>query len=56
LQNTLAELVKTPHVQERFTSQGLDVHASTPAAFNTYLRAEVDKWEKVVRAADIRAE
>ena len=56
LQAAIARLVKNPQVQERFTSQGLDVYASTPAEFNSYLNAEIVKWDKVVRAAGIKAE
>jgi len=56
LQKTIATVVKTPLVQERFTSQGLDVYASTPAEFKSTLSSEIAKWDKVVRAAGIRAE
>jgi tripartite-type tricarboxylate transporter receptor subunit TctC len=30
--------------------------AGTPAALGAHLRAEVPKWEKVIRAAGIRVE
>ena len=56
LQTAVAKLINTPLVQERFSTQGLDVYATTPAEFESYLKTEVAKWDNVVRAASIRAE
>jgi tripartite-type tricarboxylate transporter receptor subunit TctC len=38
-------------VKEQFTVQGLEPAASTPEEFGAYLRNEVAKWGKVVRAS-----
>ena len=38
-------------VKQQFTTQGLEVEGSTPQEFAAYLRSEVDKWAKVVKAS-----
>jgi tripartite-type tricarboxylate transporter receptor subunit TctC len=38
-------------VKEQFAAQGLEPVASTPQAFAAYLRSEVSKWGKVVKAS-----
>jgi hypothetical protein len=35
---------------------GADIVASSPAQFSTFLRAEVTKWGKVVRDANLQSE
>jgi tripartite-type tricarboxylate transporter receptor subunit TctC len=53
LHTAVLDVTKNADVAERFTSQGLQVHATAPADFDRYLRAEIDRWDKVVRAAEI---
>jgi len=36
--------------------RGLDAAPSTPEAFGAYIRSEIAKWAKVVKAAGIRAQ
>ena len=43
-------------VKEQFAAQGLETAASTPQAFAAYLRSEVSKWGKVVKASGARAD
>lgn len=50
---SVAEVVKKPDVAERFSSQGLQTFASPPADFDRYLRAEIERWGRVVKAAEI---
>ncbi|MCC7484017.1 MAG: tripartite tricarboxylate transporter substrate binding protein [Burkholderiales bacterium] len=45
--------LKTPEIQGRYLSQGLDPIPSTPARYAAYLKSETDKWANVVRAAKI---
>jgi tripartite-type tricarboxylate transporter receptor subunit TctC len=54
LQGDLARQSREPRVAERFTAQGLTVHASRPAEFRSYLAAEVARWQQVVNAAGIQ--
>ncbi len=53
LQGDLARQSSVPSVAERFTAQGLTVHASRPAEFGSYLATEVARWQQVVNAAGI---
>jgi tripartite-type tricarboxylate transporter receptor subunit TctC len=44
-----------PESKAKFASLGLDVVGGTPEAFAKQMRAEGDKWAKVIKAANIRA-
>ncbi len=44
-----------PRVQQLLEKSGAEEAAGSPEAFARFLQAEVEKWEKVVRAAGIRA-
>ena len=41
-------------VREKFTAQGAEAVGSTPEEFRAYIRAEVDKWGRVIRASGAR--
>jgi tripartite-type tricarboxylate transporter receptor subunit TctC len=45
------KVLATPAVQEQFAAQGLEAAASTPQELGAYLRSEVEKWGKVVKAS-----
>jgi tripartite-type tricarboxylate transporter receptor subunit TctC len=54
-----AESVKAmaaPDMRERLAVEGADPTSTTPEQFTAFLRTEIDKWGKVVRAAQIKAE
>jgi tripartite-type tricarboxylate transporter receptor subunit TctC len=44
-----------PDVKQRFTDLGMSSEDSTPQGLDTYIRAEIAKWTKVIRDADIHA-
>jgi tripartite-type tricarboxylate transporter receptor subunit TctC len=48
--------IKNPEIVAKLTGAGIDVLQSTPAEFSAYMRSETEKWEKVVKAANIRAD
>jgi tripartite-type tricarboxylate transporter receptor subunit TctC len=48
--------IKNPEIVAKLTGAGIDVLQCTPAEFSAYMRSETEKWEKVVRAANIRAD
>ncbi|HYC47793.1 MAG TPA: tripartite tricarboxylate transporter substrate binding protein [Burkholderiales bacterium] len=50
----VARIMKLPDVRDRVIELGYNIHASTPQAFAAQIRAEVEKWGKVVRAANIQ--
>ena len=46
-------ILRTPEISARLASDGAEVVASTPEEFGAYLRAETEKWAKVIRDANI---
>ena len=45
-----------PEMRERLVVEGADPASSTPEQFAAFLRAEIEKWAKVIKAANIQAE
>ena len=43
-------------IRDRITGMGADVVANSPEQFAAFWRAESDKWARVIREANIRAE
>lgn len=54
LQSEIAKATRAAEVAERFTQQGAAVSVTSPEALAKLIRAEVDKWAKVVKAAGIK--
>jgi tripartite-type tricarboxylate transporter receptor subunit TctC len=52
----VARIVKLPDVAERFQLDGAEAVGSTPKEFAAFLRAEMQKWSKVIRDAGIKPE
>jgi tripartite-type tricarboxylate transporter receptor subunit TctC len=52
----LAQVLASPAVKEQFAAQGLEATHSTPAELGAYLRSEVSKWGKVIRASGAKPE
>ena len=50
----LTAIARLPAVRERLAAQGFDAQTNTPAEFSVYLRAEIAKWAKVVKAIGVR--
>src|SRR5712692_4815558 len=44
-----------PDVKQRFADLGMSSEDSTPEGLDAYIRAEIAKWTKVIKDADIRA-
>jgi tripartite-type tricarboxylate transporter receptor subunit TctC len=56
LNRELANIVRAPDVRDRLAAQGFDALSSTPAEFAAYLRSEIAKWGKVVKATGVRVD
>ena len=56
LNQEIVAIVKAPDLRERFTGLGFDIVGNTPEEFQAFLEAEVAKWGKVVRDANVHAE
>jgi tripartite-type tricarboxylate transporter receptor subunit TctC len=47
----LVKALKLPDVSERLGSLGFEIAASTPEHYGNYIRSEIKKWAKVVKAS-----
>lgn len=56
LQQEVAFALHQPDVAERSASLGLDLLGTTPDQFASFQRAEISKWAKVVKSADIHVQ
>ena len=48
--------LKLPDVKDRLDATGFEPIGTTPDQFGSYIRTEVEKWSKVVKAAGVRAD
>jgi tripartite-type tricarboxylate transporter receptor subunit TctC len=51
-----AKAAKSPKVHERFAADDADAIGSGPAEYAAFIRKEQERWSKVVRAANIKAD
>jgi tripartite-type tricarboxylate transporter receptor subunit TctC len=56
LSQEIARVLRLPDVRERLLSQGMEPTSSTPEEFSAYIRSEMTKWAKVVKASGAKAE
>ena len=47
------DVLKQPDVQARFKTLNVDIRATTPDEFKSFITAETDKWGKIIREAGI---
>jgi tripartite-type tricarboxylate transporter receptor subunit TctC len=52
----VVNVLKQPDTAERVREQGFDVVASSPANAQAFMAAEVARWGKLVREANIKAD
>jgi tripartite-type tricarboxylate transporter receptor subunit TctC len=45
-----------PEVKDRLVAQGIDPIGNTPEQFAAYMRAEIVKWAKIIKATGVTAE
>ena len=51
LHRELVRILRLPDVKERISSQGYDAVTSTPGEFAALIKADLAKWQKVVKAS-----
>jgi tripartite-type tricarboxylate transporter receptor subunit TctC len=56
LHREIVRIVAQPDMKERLAAVGFEAVGSTPAEFATRIKAEIAKWGKVIRDANIKAE
>jgi len=55
LYEEVSRSLKLPDVRERMMANGQDPVGTTPEEFAAYIKAEIIKWEKVVKQSGARA-
>jgi len=56
LSDALAKTIAQPDVRDKFATQGLDAASSSAEEFSAHIRAEVPKWIRVAKSANIKVE
>ena len=51
LHGELVKVLKQPDVVQRLDGLGFEIVGSTPEQFGAYIKSEIVKWAKVVRAS-----
>jgi tripartite-type tricarboxylate transporter receptor subunit TctC len=52
----VVKILALPEIRERFAGQGAVPVGNTPEQFTAYIRAEIDKWTKVVKFSGARVD
>ena len=56
LTDAIQKALAQPELRERFATQGLDAAYSTPEQFSAFIRAEIQKWARLAKEANIKAD
>ena len=56
IQEDTAKVLNKPEVKRRLEGLGVEVVASTPEQFDAYVRAEIEKWAKVLKFSGVKAD
>lgn len=56
LNEEIGRILRLPEMKERLVGLGLELVGNPPDQATAYINAEIAKWAKVVKSADIRAE
>ena len=56
LNSELVRILKQPDVQQRFQGEGGDIGANSPDEFAKFIRNEIAKWDKAVKASGAKVD
>ena len=56
LNREIAAIITSPEMKSRLSNDGSEVIASSPEAFATHIRRELEKWSTVIKSSGIKAE
>jgi tripartite-type tricarboxylate transporter receptor subunit TctC len=54
LYTEIARILKSPDMQERLANLGMEASGMTPTEFGTFQKAEIEKWARVIKAANVK--
>jgi len=55
LSSEIVTVLRTPDIRNRFAEQGAEPVGNTPEQFLEFLKSDLTKWAKVIKAAEVRA-
>jgi tripartite-type tricarboxylate transporter receptor subunit TctC len=55
LNGAINDALRQPDVRDRLNALGFEPHGGSSQEFSTYLRKEVDKWARIVKATGVTA-
>ena len=53
LNTELMKILQRPDVKARFAAEGIEALGSTPEEFGAYIKAEIERWGRVIKAAGV---
>jgi tripartite-type tricarboxylate transporter receptor subunit TctC len=56
LNEEIARSLEEPEIRKRFAAAGMEPLGGSPAQFDAFLREEMAKWAKVIRAANVKVD
>ena len=56
LHDAIVKTINTPAVREKLTAVGADPVTMAPDEFSRFIRADIEKWGKLVKSAGIQVE
>ena len=56
LNRETVKALQMPDVKERLNAQGFEIRVSTPEEFAAYIKTEIVKWAKIVKASGAKAD
>ena len=56
LAKPITDIMRAPDVRDKMLAQGFEPVGNTPAQFAQFIREEIPRWDKVVKAAGIKPE
>jgi tripartite-type tricarboxylate transporter receptor subunit TctC len=56
LNSEISRILNTPEMKENLAKQGAEVYTMTPEQHGSWLKTEIDKWAKIVKAAGLKLE